>query len=131
MQSFKPNPAMVHCSNLRDAAGLYCKVMKTWLEICKNDLPGFFESRYENLVENFESSARSLLEFLGLDWAAEVARFHENAGADYLSTPSYQAITKPVYGSARNRWQNYPNPVKKITPMLAEFLTAFGYSDDG
>lgn len=129
MQSFKPNPAMVHCASLGDAAALYCKVMNTWLEICKNDLPGFFESRYENLVENFESSARQLLEFLGLDWAADVARFHENAGSDYLSTPSYQAIGKPVYRSARNRWRNYRKPVHEITPLLSKYLTAFGYSD--
>ena len=129
MQSFKPNPAMVHCASLGDAAALYCKVMNTWLEICKNDLPGFFESRYENLVENFESSARQLLEFLGLDWAADVARFHENAGSDYLSTPSYQAIGKPVYRSVRNRWRNYRKPVHEITPLLSKYLTAFGYSD--
>ncbi|MCZ6761777.1 MAG: tetratricopeptide repeat protein [Gammaproteobacteria bacterium] len=128
MQSFKPNPAMVHCVSLGGAAALYCKVMNAWLEICKNDLPGFFESRYENLVENFESSARQLLEFLGLDWAADVARFHENAGSDYLSTPSYQAIGKPVYRSARNRWRNYRKPVQEITPLLAEYLAAFGYS---
>ncbi|MCH8220594.1 MAG: tetratricopeptide repeat protein [Proteobacteria bacterium] len=129
MQSFKPNPAMVHFASLGDAAALYGKVMNPWLEICQNDLPGFFESRYENLVENFASSARRLVEFLGLDWAEDVARFHENAGSDYLSTPSYHAVGKPVYRSAQNRWQNYRKPVQEITPLLAEYLTAFGYSD--
>ncbi|MCZ6687001.1 MAG: tetratricopeptide repeat protein [Gammaproteobacteria bacterium] len=129
MQSFKPNPAMVHCTSLPDAATLYCKVMNTWLEICKNDLPGFFETRYESLVENFESSVRQLLEFLGLEWAADVARFHEKARSAYMSTPSYQAVSEPIYRSARNRWQNYRQPVQEITPFLAKYLNAFGYTD--
>ncbi|MCZ6561055.1 MAG: tetratricopeptide repeat protein [Gammaproteobacteria bacterium] len=129
MQSFKPNPAMVHFTNLSDTAKLYCKVMKTWLAIRNSNLPGVFESSYESLIDNFETSTKELLEFLGLEWTEDVGRFHEKTRSAYLSTPSYQAISEPIYQSARNRWKNYREPVKQITPVLAGYLSAFGYTE--
>jgi hypothetical protein len=67
--------------------------------------------------------------FLGVDWHANVLKFHQRAQNRYISTPSFSAVSQPIYTSAVNRWLNYQAHVHTIEPQLQAYIEAFGYQE--
>ena len=56
-----------------------------------------FEIRYENLVADFETQLRALVEFLDLPWEPAVLSPSARARArGFISTPSYSQVIEPV-----------------------------------
>ncbi len=60
---------------------------------------------YEHLVENLETDARALIEFMGLDWEPACLDFHLSNRR--VKTASYEQVRKPIYTSSVGRWRNY------------------------
>ncbi|MEQ8769475.1 MAG: sulfotransferase [Phycisphaerales bacterium] len=126
-QLMQPNNAMSHLRSVGSAAPFYAQVMGRWLEI-RDTLPiPWIESRYEDLVTDTEASARRLVEFLGLAWDDEVMRYREKIEGKSISTPSYEAVSRPVSTASVGRWRNYASQFEGVGDVLAPFLDAFGY----
>lgn len=87
------------------------------------------ELRYEDTVNEFETSFRQVFAFLGLEWNASVTQFHQRAKGRYISTPSFAAVSQPVYKTAAYRWLNYQKHFQSIDLQLKPFVDAFGYTD--
>lgn len=69
-------------------------------------LPGrIHHVQYERLVDDPESEMRRLLDYLGLPFAAECLRFHENPRA--VQTPSAQQVRRPINREGLDRWRGY------------------------
>lgn len=126
-QTFTLNHAMVANLNLSASAQHYAKVMELY-QLFRNFMPdNIHEVRYENIVGDFKGECTRLLDFLGLEWEDSLERFHETAAQRWIRTPSYEQVTRPIYGDAMGRWKNYARHLEEINPILQPFVEAFGY----
>ncbi|MET3528038.1 tetratricopeptide repeat-containing sulfotransferase family protein [Phenylobacterium koreense] len=61
--------------------------------------------QYERLVDDLEGETRRLLDHVGLPFAAECLRFHENPRE--VQTPSAQQVRGPINLDGLDRWLSY------------------------
>jgi len=128
MQDFELNDAMANFLNLDDAAHLYDAVMKLWTQYTSIFSINYHEVKYENLIENFEPTVRSILNFLELSWDDSVLNYLITAKKrDRITTPSYAQVTKPIYSYAIGRWQRYKKQTSNIYPILEGWIKKFNY----
>ncbi len=95
----------------------YHRAMQHWKRI-----PGMniLEVHYEDLVQDLESSARRIIEHIGLPWDPACTRFHENRRQ--VKTISYDQVRQPLYTRSMNRWQNYRSEIGSLINELQELL---------
>ena len=128
MQDFELNDAMANFLNLDDAAHLYDAVMNLWTQYTSIFSINYHEVKYENLIENFEPTVRSILNFLELSWDDAVLNYLITAKKrDRITTPSYYQVTKPIYSYAIGRWQRYKKQTSNIYPILEGWIKKFNY----
>jgi tetratricopeptide (TPR) repeat protein len=127
MQAFDMNTAMAQFLDLEDTGRFYACVMTLWQQYrAIRNLP-VLETRYEDVVDDLEGSARRLLGFCGLEWNRKVLDFHTRAKQRLVRTPSYQAIARPVYSSSIGKWKNYADELQPLMESLDPFIDAFNY----
>lgn len=91
----------------------YRRLMDHW----RKTLPDrIIDVTYENVVEDIEGEARSLLEHLELEWEPDVLRFHENKAA--AMTGSAAQVRKKIYSSSVGRWRDYEEQLKYVAFAL-------------
>ena len=128
MQDFELNDAMANFLNLDDAAHLYDAVMNLWTQYTSIFSINYHEVKYENLIENFEPTVRSILNFLELSWDDSVLNYLITAKKrDRIATPSYVQVTKPIYSYAIGRWKRYKKQTSNIYPILEGWIKKFNY----
>ena len=93
----------------------YERLMEHWKSVLQ--LP-VMEVKYEELVANPEPAMRALIEFCGLEWDDRCLRFHESDRP--VTTPSYDQVRRPVYGSSVGRWRNYRAQLQPLFSALEE-----------
>jgi protein-tyrosine sulfotransferase len=91
----------------------------------------YLEIRYEDLVNRPEPTLRTLLAFLGEDWHDSVLDYHTQP-RNLAGESSAAQVSRPLYGSAVQRWQQDLSPGQKqaIKPLIADTLIALGYASD-
>jgi hypothetical protein len=129
MQFFRLNDPMVNFLDLERTARTYAAVMKLWLSYREALSLPWHEYRYEDLVDDFEGSLRGVLDFIGLAWHDDVARYRELVVQQDFATPSYRQVTRDLYKGAIGRWRAYRQELAPVLPVLAPFVAEFGYSD--
>lgn len=130
MQNFLINEAMAGFFTLESGARIYSEVMRTWQEAVRLLPLDYHQIRYEDLVADFESETRALLEFLGVGWNESVAGHTEHAiRRGTINTPSYHQVTQPIYQHAKYRWRRYASQFEPVLPVLQPFIDYFGYAD--
>ncbi|MGG1948483.1 sulfotransferase [Trinickia sp. NRRL B-1857] len=90
----------------------YEKLMAHWRAVLPADR--FIEVDYEAVVDDVESEARRLIDFLGLPWDAACLNFHDNQRI--VRTASVNQVRKPIYRTSKGRWQAY---APWLGPLLA------------
>ena len=66
---------------------------------------GIYRLHYESLVDDLESEARALLEFLGMPFEPGCTRFWENARA--VQTASSEQVRRRIYRSGLGHWRHF------------------------
>jgi tetratricopeptide (TPR) repeat protein len=127
MQRLPLNAVSVHYLTLQDTAKKYANTMRAWLKIRDMLRNPWIEVRYEDTVADLERQARKTLEFLGLPWDDAVLEYHRRAQRKHVHSPTYEAVTKPVYTSSINRWRNYASQLEPCLEILRPFIEVFGY----
>jgi len=128
MQNFKINNAMANFLNIEDSAYLYDNVMKLWTIYLSNFTINFKQVRYEDLINNFNDTVKSVLKFLELPWSDSVLNYSETANKrSQIKTPSYDQVIKPIYTTASGRWKLYEKQISSIYPILEHWIKEFGY----
>ncbi len=127
MQTFEMNPAMAQFLDLEDTARFYTSVMDLWLHYRRTLELNYLETRYEDIVADLEKSARRLLDFIGLDWDPAVLEFFAAARRRRVYTPSYHAVTQPVYQRSVGKWKTYETELAPVLPILEPYIDEFGY----
>jgi tetratricopeptide (TPR) repeat protein len=127
MQRLPLNPVSVHYLTLEGTAKKYADTMRGWLKIRQMLGNAWIELRYEDTVADLEQQARKVLDFLSLPWDETVLQYHRRAQRKHVHSPTYEAVTKPVYASSIGRWRNYSLQLEPCLATLRPFIEAFGY----
>jgi Flp pilus assembly protein TadD len=72
---------------------------------------------YENIVADFESEVRRLLEYCGLPFEEQCLRFHETRRV--VQTASSEQVRRPLFAEGVDQWRNFE-------PWLGELKRALG-----
>jgi tetratricopeptide (TPR) repeat protein len=127
MQRLPLNPVSVHYLTLERTARKYVATMNAWLKIRPMLKNPWIEVRYEDTVADVERQARLILDFLGLPWDDAVLDFQRHAQQKHIHSPTYEAVTRPIYQSSIGRWRNYASQLEPFMGILQPFIAAFGY----
>ena len=127
MQSFHMNSISLNYLDLGAACRQYAVIMGAWLKIREMTTNPWTKIRYEDLVDDAERESRRVLEFLDLPWDEAVLEFHTRARQRYVSSPTYEAVTKKIHRGAVGRWRNYEKYLEPHLNGLEPFLETFGY----
>lgn len=131
MQNFALNQAMMTFFSLETTVATYEGVMRLWQEYIRALPIHYHRIRYEDLVANFESETRALLDFLGVGWDEAVLNHVEHAKKrGGINTPSYHQVTQPIYQHAKYRWKRYAKYFEPVLPALQPFIQYFGYAEE-
>jgi len=112
-QNLTLTTASVNFLSLERTAKYYADCMDVWLRL--RDLGGFewIETRYENVIGNFEAEGRRVTNFLGLPWPEAPA--------------TYGDVTKSVHNRSVGRWKHHAKAMAPLQEGLAKYCQAFGY----
>ena len=84
--------------------------------------------KYEEIVDNFDLSISSLLNFLNLDWNNRLKEFYKTAAKrTMINTPSSNQVIKPLYKNSIERWKNYKNQFNDCNPNLEKWVSNLKY----
>ena len=98
----------------------YQRMMDHWHEV----LPGrVLTVQYEDVVTNFESQVRRLLDFCGLPWEDGCAKFYETDRP--VRTASSEQVRQPVYTKSVHFWRNYESQLGELIEILEPILPRY------
>jgi tetratricopeptide (TPR) repeat protein len=90
----------------------YRRVMAHWRRVLPVKV---LDVDYEQLVEDFEATARQIVAFCGLDWEAGCLEFHNSRRP--VHTASITQVRQPLYRRSVARWKNYETTLR---PLFAQ-----------
>ena len=127
-QTFKPNQAMANLVSLKSSAIMYDLVMNAW-DIYKKNLSLYFiTSKYEDLINDFDTNIQKILEFLGLKWDENIKNYRKTAlERQKINTPSSSQVIQPLYNSSIGKWKNYEKYFKDCHQYLDKWVGYFDY----
>ena len=124
---FGMNAAMYELLTLDGAATYYNAVM-TLADVYRELLPiPQHIVRYESLVEDFESTARAVCDFVGLDWTPAMADIAATARARGITTPSAAQLAAGLNRDGQGTWRRYREQMSPVLPVLEPWVKRFGY----
>ena len=127
---FAMNAGMVEFTGLDTSAAYYVAVMSL-VEVYREKLTlDILETRHENLVADFDGQARRLCDFLGLEFRGEMRAFADRAKAQNIDTPSGAQVARGLSQAGLAQWRRYQPQMQPVLPMLAPFVTRFGYPEN-
>jgi tetratricopeptide (TPR) repeat protein len=128
LQGFAINDAMACFLDIHNAAQLYDISMRLF-STSRDLLPLKFHTLvYEELVRDPEAALRPAIEFLSLDWRAELLDHQSTAKSrGTINTPSYAQVVMPLSKLPAGRWRRYQEQLKPVLPTLLPWAERFGY----
>ena len=91
----------------------YQRLMDYWHDV----LPGrVLTVQYEDVVTDFETQVRRVLEFCELPWEDSCVRFYETDRP--VRTASSEQVRQPVYSKSVNFWRNYEDKLDELITVL-------------
>jgi tetratricopeptide (TPR) repeat protein len=88
----------------------YQRMMRHWRHTRPLE---WLDVSYEHLVNNLETDARRMIDFLGLEWDPACLDFHSTRRV--VRTASLVQVRTPIYTHSVGRWRNYE---ASIQPLL-------------
>ena len=108
------NSVSVGFLDVKRTAEKYALDMSAWLRLRELvDVP-WCEIRYEDTVADSQAQVRKALATLGLTWDDQILNYRERlSDTKQVSSPSYEAVSQPIYTRAVGRWRHY---IKLLEP---------------
>jgi hypothetical protein len=98
----------------------YASLMTHWRNVLP---PGvMLEVQYEDVVDDLEGQARTIIAHCGLEWEDSCLAFH--ATQRPVETASARQVRQPIYRSSVGRWRSYAG-------LLQPLRRALGLPDEG
>ena len=128
MQLFSPNDAMASFVDLRSAALLYDRLFTLWDKMHASLPMPWMPVKYEDLIVDPEGQMRTVIQFLGLPWTADLLDHTSTIGKrGRINTPSYQQVARPLHRESFGRWVSYAPYFKPLESLLLRHVKAWGY----
>ncbi len=127
MQYLPLNANSVCFLTLERTAERYANDMATWRTFRRMIASPWLEVRYEDAVADLEKEARRALDFLGLPWEETVLHYRDRLKQKAVGSPTYEAVSQPLYTRAIGRWKHYEKYLAPCLPILQPSIDAFGY----
>ncbi len=127
MQYLPLNTNSVCFLTLERAARRFAHDMGIWVMLREKLCAPWIEVRYEDCIADLEREARRTLDFLELPWTPQVLQYRERLKTKAVSSPTYEAVSKPLYTSAIGRWRNYRKHLEPFLEIFQPCVEAFGY----
>ncbi len=99
----------------REIAGRFADSLRTvehWKTISNIE---WLDFPYESVIEDTETYARRLIDYVGLDWDPNCLKFHETKRP--VRTASLSQVREPIYKTSVAKWRNYE---REMTPFIEE-----------
>jgi tetratricopeptide (TPR) repeat protein len=127
---FAMNAGMYEFTSLQTTAAYYGAVMRL-IQVYRDSLAlEIFEARHENLLADFESEARRLCDFLGVEFKNEMRGFAGRAKDQNIDTPSSAQVAQGLSVSGLAQWRRYRPQLETVLPWLAPFVSQFEYPEN-
>ena len=97
----------------------YRRVMNHWRSVLPEG--AFYDSRYEELVEDFEPNARRLIDWCGLAWDDACLTPHKTKRS--VRTASVTQVREPIYTSSVQKWKPYEKHLQPLIKTLGDNVT--------
>lgn len=124
-RSFGMNSSMFEFLDLERAAKFYDAVM-TLAGVYREHLGlDWREARHEALIANFETEARAICDFIGVEWNAAMSDFAEHAKGRTIRTPSSTQVVKGINREGMAVWKNYEAEMRPVMELLETWIEKF------
>jgi hypothetical protein len=127
MQALTLTPTSSAYLSLDETVSQYANVMDFWRAMLPRLGDQAMYVRYEEMVDDLPTVARSVLGFLGLEFEDNVLKFFEHARTKRVTSPSSAEVKKPLYRTAIGRWRNYEKYLEPYMSGLKPFLKELNY----
>jgi hypothetical protein len=77
------------------------------------------EVDYENVVDDIETQARRILDYLGLPWDPACLDFYKTKRT--VRTASLNQVRKPIYSSSSGRWKKHAAQLEPLIDALGPY----------
>ncbi|HEX3808408.1 MAG TPA: sulfotransferase [Rhizomicrobium sp.] len=126
-QLLQINPANFEFLTLDGTARFYDGVMRL-AELYRAKLTlELLETRYEDIVEDFEAATRRVCEFAGMEWVPAMQDFAGRAKTRAIATPSASQIAQGLNRAGLERWRRYQTALAPVLPILKPWAERYGY----
>ena len=106
--------------------GQYRQLMSHWRKL----LPAYMlEIDYENLVRDFDPTARRIVSFCGLEWQDSCLDFHLNKRV--ITTMSKAQVRRPLYTSSIDAWKEFAEQLEPLAAALTQAGVIIEEAGDG
>ncbi|MGH8197353.1 MAG: tetratricopeptide repeat-containing sulfotransferase family protein [Steroidobacteraceae bacterium] len=92
----------------------YQRMMDHWAAVVPERV---LTVQYEEVVTDFETQVRRLLDFCGLTWEDACLRFYESERP--IRTPSAEQVRQPIYDRSVGHWLNYERHLGELIDVIA------------
>jgi len=127
-QSFEPNNAMANFRSIESASRIYDLTMSIWLDYKEKLKINHINSKYEDLIEDFDEHVLKILNFLEVSWDENIKNYRNTAhDRGKINTPSSSQVVQPLYKSSIDKWKNYEKYFKNSNRYLHKWISYFKY----
>lgn len=127
-RSFSLNTSMFELLDLKRGAHFYNAVMELTAQYRRTLALDWHEVRYESLVADFEGEMRSICDFLGVPWDAQMHDFAEKSRTRTIKTPSSTQVVRGLYREGKGQWENYRDQLAPAIAILQPWIARYGYA---
>ncbi|MBL1217631.1 MAG: sulfotransferase family protein [Planctomycetes bacterium] len=117
------SPLYAYANDQRDLAVAYCeydRLMEHWQDVTQIPI---LSIRYEDMVDDLETHARRIIEYVGLEWDDACLRFHE--AKRVVGTASEDQVRRPIYRSSVERWRHFEEYLGRLREGLGGAVEAY------
>ncbi len=127
-QSFEPNNAMSNFRSIESASEIYDLTMNMWIDYKTTLKMNFITSKYEDLIEDFDTHISRILDFLDLKWDENIKNYRDTAyKRGKINTPSSSQVVQPLYKTSIEKWKSYEKYFKNSNKCLEKWKSYFNY----
>jgi hypothetical protein len=127
MQYLPLNANSVCFLTLERTAERYANDLAIWRQFRSMLASPWLEVRYEDTVAHLPREARRAVEFLNLPWEEGILNYRERLQTKAVGSPTYEAVSQPLYTRAIGRWKHYQKYLEPCLPILQPSIEAFEY----
>ena len=102
--------------------------MNMWIDYKTKLKINFITSKYEDLIDDFDTHISKILNFLEVKWDENIKNYRDTAfKREKINTPSSSQVVQPLYKSSINKWKNYEKYFKDSNQYIDKWITFFKY----